>query len=364
VDPSRVLATFEFEHPLFDTAAVAMQKRIPEIQGVDRIWYAGAWQRYGFHEDGLWSAVRVAEGLGIRTPWADELDAGAEHVLEPAAAESEPGRVRTRVTEPEPDQPMASLATTSALYVGTVAHTRTRPKRNEFSYGIYFVYVDIDRLDELAGELVTFAHNGPGTVAVNDAEHGPRDGSPLRPWFDSVLARAGVDLGPGGRVMLLTFPRVGRWRFYPASFWYAFAGDGTLRAIMAEVNNTYGEHHDYLMHASGAAMAWTDKPEVDKVFHVSPFIEMDARYTFSFTEPGEELGVRILDTVAGKPLLLAKIELQRRPLTDEAVRPVIREYGPMSRRAAMLIGLQAARLVGKGIAFIPKPAPPAEDVTL
>lgn len=261
---------------------------------------------------------------------------------------------------------MSTIATTSALYVGHVEHTRTRPVRNEFRYGIYFLYVDIDRLDELADDLVAFAHNEarPRTMSLFDADHGPRDGSPLRPWFDGVLAQAGIDLGPDGTVMLLSFPRVGRWRFYPASFWYAFSGDGALRAVMAEVSNTYGEHHDYLLHRDGAPMSWADRPQVDKVFHVSPFIDMDARYTFMFDEPAATMGIRILDVVQGEPLLFAKIELERRPLTDESLRPVLREYGPMSRRAAMLIGGQAAHLLRLGVEFHPKPAPPAKLVSL
>ena len=85
-DLSLVLAEFDFEHPLFDREAMEMQKRVPEIQGLDRIWYAGAWQRYGFHEDGLWSAVRVAESMGIAAPWAAELEAMNERAAEAAGA--------------------------------------------------------------------------------------------------------------------------------------------------------------------------------------------------------------------------------------------------------------------------------------
>ncbi len=60
---------YDFEHPVFDAAAVAAQARIPEIQGTDRIWFCGAWQRYGFHEDGLLSAIQVAERMGITPVW-------------------------------------------------------------------------------------------------------------------------------------------------------------------------------------------------------------------------------------------------------------------------------------------------------
>ena len=163
--------------------------------------------------------------------------------------------------------------------------------------------------------------------------------------------------------MLLAFPRVRGFKFYPVSFWYCFADDGTLRAVMAEVQNTYGEHHDYLMHCSGAPMAWSERPVRIKAMHVSPFIEMDARYTFSFDEPDERLGVRIRDDVEGEPLLFAKLDLRRRRLDDDGLRAVVKEHGPMSLRAMRLIGWQALRLFGMGIRFLPKPPAPAQEVS-
>jgi len=68
-DPALVYDSFDFEHPIFDQAAVSAQDRIPDIQGTRRTWYCGAWQRNGFHEDGLWSAVRVAAALDAEPAW-------------------------------------------------------------------------------------------------------------------------------------------------------------------------------------------------------------------------------------------------------------------------------------------------------
>lgn len=69
-DPALTWREIEYAHPVFDTAAIAAQQRLPHIQGVQRVWFAGAWTGYGFHEDGLRSAVNVAAGLGITPPWA------------------------------------------------------------------------------------------------------------------------------------------------------------------------------------------------------------------------------------------------------------------------------------------------------
>jgi len=78
--PGSVLAELSFQHPMYSRDAVAAQERLSSIQGSDRIWFAGAWTRYGFHEDGILSGVRVAEALGAHLPWGDELDASRTRV--------------------------------------------------------------------------------------------------------------------------------------------------------------------------------------------------------------------------------------------------------------------------------------------
>jgi predicted NAD/FAD-binding protein len=69
IDPARVLMRKTYRHPQFDAAAIAAQAALPAIQGVDRIWYAGAWTGWGFHEDGIAAALRVANSLGVQAPW-------------------------------------------------------------------------------------------------------------------------------------------------------------------------------------------------------------------------------------------------------------------------------------------------------
>jgi uncharacterized protein len=69
-----LLAHQVFDHPMYNAGAIAAQSRVPALQGVGGVWYAGAWTRYGFHEDGMLSGVRVAEALGATVPWGDELD--------------------------------------------------------------------------------------------------------------------------------------------------------------------------------------------------------------------------------------------------------------------------------------------------
>jgi DUF1365 family protein len=251
----------------------------------------------------------------------------------------------------------------SSLYTGRVVHERLRPVRNRFVYGAYFLYVDLAELDDLDRRLRFFGHNRGTLATLDDGDHGPRDGSPLRPWIDGLLGRAGVDLA-GGPVRLLSFPRLGRLRFYPVSFWYCFHADGTLRAVLAEVSNTFHEHHNYLLHRQGDVLPWDTEVEAGKMFHVSPFMPMDARYVFTFAEPGRRLRVRVVDMWPEDPLLLAAVDLRRRSLTDGSLVAAVARYGPMPPRAWLLIRLQALNLLRQGVKYQRKPTPPAEETSL
>ncbi|MDO8963019.1 MAG: DUF1365 domain-containing protein [Coriobacteriia bacterium] len=255
----------------------------------------------------------------------------------------------------------------SRLYTGWVEHHRTRPVRNEFRYQVYFLLTDLAELDDWAARSKVLGRDR-GLLRLRDRDHGPRDGTPLRPWIDTVLAADSIDLA-GGSVLLLAFPRSLGFGFYPASFWYCYHADGRLRAILVEVQNTYGEHHNYLLHDGGAPMDLSHRPTVNKVFHVSPFIPMDARYRFHFTDPGlafaegDPLEIRIYDEVEGSLLLTAGIALEAREATDEALRSIVSTLGPMPLRAGALIGYQALRLLAKGVKWLPHPQTTAQETT-
>ncbi len=250
----------------------------------------------------------------------------------------------------------------SKLYVGTVAHERKIPRANRFRYGIYFLYVDLDELEEIDASLRLLSVDRPNLFSLRSEDHGPRDGSPWRPWIEATLSRAGIEL-QGGPVRLLTFPRVLGFKFYPVSFWYCFHADGTPRAILAEVQNTFGDHHNYLLHNNGDVFDWNSAPEKVKIFHVSPFIEMDARYEFHFSEPDDRVSVSLFDYVKGPLLLIASVSLDAKPLDDRSLMRTLLRYGPMSARAWLLIHFQALRIVAKRIKYVPRTEPPAEETT-
>ncbi len=166
--------------------------------------------------------------------------------------------------------------TAPRLYECTISHARTVPLRNVFTYRSYLWLVDLDDLPR-PGPLSTFSAK----------DHlGDPSGS-IRANLDRFLAGRDVDLN-GGQVLMLAHARVLGYVFNPLSVYWCHRPDGTLAAVVAEVHNTYGERHAYLLHTDGRGRA-----EVPKEFYVSPFYPVDGRYRMSLPEPGDRLALSI-----------------------------------------------------------------------
>ncbi len=252
----------------------------------------------------------------------------------------------------------------SCIYRGTVRHNRLRPKKNAFKYGAYFLYLDIDKLDYLDRSLKFFSHNRFNIFYFTERDHGARNRTSLRRYIENLLEQVNINI-EGGQIMLLSFPRAFGFRFFPVSFWYCFHRDGSLMAIMAEVNNTFRQHHNYLLHKSGQQLNWGEKLQAQKIFHVSPFIQMeDVYYQFEFSEPSDNLKVKISEPVEGQTLLIARVDLKRRELRDSEILRTMLRFGPMSARALSFIYWQAIKIMAKGIKYIPKPELPEKETSL
>lgn len=248
------------------------------------------------------------------------------------------------------------------LYVGEVMHRRLFPVRYRFAYRVFSVLLDIDRLHDLPRASRLLAYNRFGLLSFHDRDHGPRDGSPLRPWIERALRRFGVEL-EGGRIELLCFPRVLGYVFNPLSIWYCRHADGRLRAVLCEVSNTFGERHSYCLHAGGAPLEWPVRQVRGKCFHVSPFISMQADYHFRFSEPGEDLQVVIREFQDDRLMLAAAQVGRGQPLdTAHLLRAVI-AIPLLTLKVMTLIHWQALKIWLKGAPFHRKPTPPAEEIS-
>lgn len=185
----------------------------------------------------------------------------------------------------------------SRFYKGMVSHRRLRPKEHRLAYAMTSMLVDIDELPQLDHQSRLFAWNRFAPVSFYDKDHGPRDGSPLRPWIEQQLQAAGIDL-EGGRISLLCYPRLFGYVFNPLSIWYCYHQDGSPRTIMYAVNNTWHEQHCYLIPVDADGNpdhAGMLRHSCDKDFFVSPFMPMEARYDFAISQPGKrcKIGIRL-----------------------------------------------------------------------
>lgn len=247
------------------------------------------------------------------------------------------------------------------LFSGRVMHYRVRPTRHRFNYRVFFIRFSLDQMESLQGAL--FSLNGSNLFSLRVADYGPRDGSDLRPWIRALLTREGLPFADG-EIWLQTFPRVLGYAFNPVSFWLCHDRTGALRAVLAEVNNTFGEYHHYLLsHRDGRPIMAGDELTARKVFHVSPFIDVRGTYRFRFrTDPTDSL-FRIDYEDGTGTLLYTTISGQAEPLSSRALALAFAR-GPLMTLGVMArIHYQALRLWLKRVEFFAKPTPPARDLT-
>ncbi|MES2186174.1 MAG: DUF1365 domain-containing protein [Pseudomonadota bacterium] len=248
---------------------------------------------------------------------------------------------------------------------GQVRHARLRPARNAFAYGHYFLLLPMRALradPALAGVL---AWNRRGALAFDDRDHG--DGRTLAEggalaWLDGLLHAHGIT-DAAGEVWLHCYPRVWGFTFKPVSFWYCHRPDGTLRAIVVEVNNTFGERHCYLLENP----AWGVELRAAKVFHVSPFCSVAGTYRFRFLQV-ERAGaahtvVRIDYDDAAGPLIRTSVSGRLEAVTAASVRRALWRYPALTFGIVARIHWQALRLFCKRVRFFRKPPPPAQPVS-
>ncbi len=256
----------------------------------------------------------------------------------------------------------------SALYLGRVMHLRRFPQRYRFDYRVFSLLLDIDTIAGVAERLRFLSYRRFNLVSFHPEDHGPRDGSSLRAWAERLLAARGVAL-EGGRIDLLCFPRVLGFGFNPLSAWYCHHRDGSLRALIYEVRNTFGEKHQYLQVAADGgpldASAWHHAP---KSFHVSPFIGMEAEYRFSAAAPAARLRLTI-DEYATAPsgtherMLVATLCAERAALTDRALLRACLAMPFMTMKVVAAIHWRALKLWLTGARYFRKPEPPSHEVT-
>ena len=251
----------------------------------------------------------------------------------------------------------------AALYFGDVMHARLKPMGHRFSYRVMSLLIDLDRLDEAGRQSPLFAVNRPAIYSFNEADHGKRDGSSLRAYAQRCAAARGIDL-TGGRVLLLCYPRLFGYTFNPLSAYFCYRAGGELALIIYEVRNTFGDIHCYVLPIRPGEISVAGvRQQQDKLFYVSPFIDMAMRYHFRVSPPGDNVKLRILETSREGPLLAATFRGRRRALTTAALLRSFFSLPLVTLKIVAAIHWEALRLWLKGARLVPRPtaAPASAD---
>jgi DUF1365 family protein len=248
--------------------------------------------------------------------------------------------------------------------VGQVRHARLRPRQHAFGYAAYFLMLPMRRL-KTEGEQADLAINRAAPLSFYDADHGdgrsPDKGGALG-WITALLVQEGVR-DAEGEIWLQTFPRVWGYTFKPVSFWYCHRLNGELAAIVAEVHNTFGERHCYLLDAPRYGQTLT----ADKVFHVSPFCAVEGHYRFRFMRAvhrgQDRMVARIEHDDAAGPLIETSWSGALQPATNAALRSVLWRFPLMTFGGVLRIHWHAFLLWRKRVPFWRKPDLPEKSVT-
>jgi DUF1365 family protein len=227
-------------------------------------------------------------------------------------------------------------------------HRRLRPVVHAFSYPVFYVRLPLRRL--AAAESAVFAVDRAGLMSFHQRDHGPRDGTSLLAWMQRLLRERG--LPDDGEIVLQTFPRVLGYVFNPVSFWFCHDRRGALIALLAEVNNTFGERHHYLLHnPDGKALVDGQVLVADKALHVSPFCKVEGFYRFRLALDAPTQRVRIDYADAGGMLLLTAITGQPRAWSAPALLGAFLRMPLLTLGVMARIHWQAMRLWLKKVPF-------------
>lgn len=250
----------------------------------------------------------------------------------------------------------------SAIYEGAVTHQRHRPRKHSFRYRMGYLYLDLDELPALMDEHPLWSAKGFAPGWFRRQDYFDQGTSPLAQAIrDKVHSSSGVM--PTGPVRLLTHPRYWGVCFNPVSFYYVFDATGkNLEWVVADVMNTpWREKHPYVLGPFGAPDAqggW--RPTSQKVFHVSPFMEMDMEYRWTLRPPEENLLVVIQNHDSEGQIFQASLALTRQSWTRAGLGRLLWAYPWQSMKVINGIYWQALKLWAKRVPYVPHPGKASE----
>ncbi len=265
----------------------------------------------------------------------------------------------------------------SSLYECRVTHHRFRPKVHRFAYRIFLFAIDLDELGELARGRPLLSVNRRNLYSFREDDYfptaepvhngrAPQEAAPrggLKARVLAFLGARGIDL-TGGRIVLLTLPRVAGFLFNPVSFYFCSDPGGRAVAAIAEVTNTFREVKPYFLGPgalSGAPGGVSFHARMPKHFYVSPFSDVDVCFDFRLPVPDTNLAIRIDDYDRGERMLASVLAGRRVPLEGRRLAWLSLKYPLITLRVIALIHLQALLLRLRRVPWFAKAARAADQ---
>ncbi|HEY4190327.1 MAG TPA: DUF1365 domain-containing protein [Candidatus Limnocylindrales bacterium] len=239
----------------------------------------------------------------------------------------------------------------SHLLEGKVRHRRARPFTYGLEHDVWYAALDLAELDGIDRSLRLFGRNHRAAAVFRDGDHLPWPSVDVDADIRALLRAEGDDPA-GWRVTLVTNLRSLGYVFNPASFFLCRDPAGDLRTVVVEVHNTFGERHLYTLRRRGGDDL--DQPfqaTMAKEFFVSPFIDVDGRYSVFVRDDADGLRLSIALRQDGAPMLSTSLVLHRLPITDRSLLRMLMRHPLLTQRTTALIHWHALRLWLRGAPF-------------
>lgn len=240
------------------------------------------------------------------------------------------------------------MSSTAAIYRTSISHVRKTPLKNAFTYRSYSWFVDVDRLPVLPRMLRPLAD-------FRAADHLGDPGASIRSNVERFLRTRGIE-PDGGAIRMLTSARVFGHVFNPLSLFWCYRQSGDLQCVIAEVHNTYGERHCYVLETDSAGRA-----SVPKAFYVSPFNDVDGQYRMKVPAPRERLSVSIVLEREGHRPFVATMDGDRRPATVPNILAAAAAVPAAPLLVSALIRIQGIKLWARRLPVVKRPHHPSQE---
>ncbi|MDE8670373.1 DUF1365 domain-containing protein [Pseudarthrobacter sp. H3Y2-7] len=240
------------------------------------------------------------------------------------------------------------MSPTAAIYRTSISHVRKTPLKNAFTYRSYSWFVDVDRLPKLPRLLRALA-------VFRAADHLGDPASTIRSNVERFLRARGME-PDGGPIRMLTSARVFGHVFNPLTLFWCYRASGDLQCVIAEVHNTYGERHCYLLDTDASGRA-----SVPKAFYVSPFNDVDGSYRMKVPAPEERLSVSIVLEREGHRPFVATMDGERRPATLGNILAAAIAVPAAPLLVSALIRFQGVKLWARRLPVVKRPHHPSQE---